>query len=418
MWREILRIINEGTVEGLARSKYPVHEEAFLAKLRHSNEVFAAMKTHQMGEDMAKKLLDGNGKLKSFSQWKDDVSSIASHHVGHWLKTEYNTAAIRAHAAADWREFERNKDILPNLRWMPTTAAEPDSAHKAYWQSKLTLPVDDPFWNKHHPGDRWNCKCSLEATDEPEIRPDELKYAKPQRGLESNPGKTGEMFSNTHPYYPNSCSSCPFNKGIKNKAKSFFRNENKHCNECSKIGNAMKYANNDLKMNIDITPPSIESYEVSHHGMVYTSPYHGANEVNENKRLADFLVEKIGRKVYLLPRLDPQNPKQAHLRSSLLPLGVKERKNPDFYIGGLFFDGKSMVNIEKSSDNTKYHNDILNRIKSAKKQADNAILEIPTFVSRKIISGTIKGYLKQSSKDRIIIVKHGRKCYTYSGKYK
>lgn len=32
-----------------------------------------------------------------------------------------------------------------NLRWMPTISAEPDSAHKVYWQMKLTLPVDDPF---------------------------------------------------------------------------------------------------------------------------------------------------------------------------------------------------------------------------------------------------------------------------------
>ena len=56
------------------------------------------------------------GYVKPFERWRDDVSSIARHHVGPWLKTEYNTAVIRAHAAADWREFERNKDILPNLR--------------------------------------------------------------------------------------------------------------------------------------------------------------------------------------------------------------------------------------------------------------------------------------------------------------
>jgi len=261
MWREILRIINEGTVEGLSRSNYPVHEEAFLNALRHSNEVFAAMKTHQMGEDMAKKLLDGHGKLKSFAQWKDDVSSIASHHVGPWLKTEYNTAIVRAHAAADWREFERNKDILPNLRWMPTTAAEPDSAHKAYWQMKLTLPIDDPFWNEHHPGDRWNCKCSLEATDDPVVRPKDLEYTKPQRGLENNPGKTAEMFSDNHPYYPSGCSKCPFNKGFKNKAASFFTNEVKHCNECSKIDAVI---NDDEKKNILKAKKLISNVEETH----------------------------------------------------------------------------------------------------------------------------------------------------------
>ena len=61
----------------------------FLAALRHSNEVFAAFKVHQMGSDMAAKLLDDNGHLKPFRQWLNDVSSISTHHCGAWLRTEY-----------------------------------------------------------------------------------------------------------------------------------------------------------------------------------------------------------------------------------------------------------------------------------------------------------------------------------------
>ena len=209
IWREVLRVINEGTVEGLSQAKTPpTHDRLFLQNLRHSNEVFAAFKVHQMGEDMAAKLLDADGNLKPFDKWARDVSSISSHQVGAWLRTEYDTAVIRAHAAADWQEFERNKDIFPNLRWMPTTSPEPESTHAAYWRMKLTLPVDDPFWNEHHPGDRWNCKCSLEATDEPVVRPAELEPTQPQRGLENNPGKDGHTFSDKHPYFPSDCSRC------------------------------------------------------------------------------------------------------------------------------------------------------------------------------------------------------------------
>ena len=240
MWREVLRIINEGTVEGLAKAKTPpTHEEYFYKALRHSNEVFAAFKVHTMGQEMAAKLYDSKGQLKPFGKWVEDVSAISSHQVGSWLQTEYDTAVIRAHAAADWREFERNKDILPNLRWMPTTSKEPESSHRAYWQMKLTLPVDDPFWNEHHPGDRWNCKCSLEATDDPVVRPKDMEPTKPQRGLENNTGKDGHSFSDNHPYFPKGCGSCPFNKGFKNKMGTFFKNEKKHCYECEKIDNAL-----------------------------------------------------------------------------------------------------------------------------------------------------------------------------------
>lgn len=203
MWREILRIINEATVEGLSKAQTPpTHDKLFYEALRHSNEVFAAFKVHTMGVDMAAKLFDDKGKLKPFKQWVDDVSSISSHQVGSWLQTEYDTAVIRAHQAADWREFMRNKDVMPNLRWMPTTSPVPETTHEAFWQKRLNLPVDDPFWTKHHPGDHWNCKCSLEANDDPIVRPENSNVDKPQPGLDNNPGKDGHIFNDTHPYFP------------------------------------------------------------------------------------------------------------------------------------------------------------------------------------------------------------------------
>lgn len=103
----------------------------------------------------------------------------------------------------------------------------------------------------------------------------------------------------------------------------------------------------------------------------------------------------------------------AHLRQNLLPTGVIPNKNPDCYIGGMLFEVKSMKKLQRSGNKKKYHNAILNHIKSAKEQADNVVLEIPTFVSRRVIGKTINGYMKQSSKGRIIIVKHGNKCYVY-----
>ena len=123
LWSAVVKVINEATVEGLSQSNATsTHDEEFYRALRHSNEVFAAFKVHSLAGEVAKNLLDSDGKLKPFRQWVDDVKGITSHHVGAWLRTEYDTAVIRAHNAADWREFERNKDILPNLRWMPTTS--------------------------------------------------------------------------------------------------------------------------------------------------------------------------------------------------------------------------------------------------------------------------------------------------------
>lgn len=242
MWREVLRILNEATVSGLLQSSAPTHRDSFLAALRHSNEVFAAFKVHSMSERMAARLLNPDGTLKPFRQWADDVKNISSHYVGAWLRTEYDTALIRAHNAADWQQFIRDADVMPNLRWMPTTSPKPESSHRAFWERKLTLPVSDPFWNEHHPGDRWNCKCSLEQTDDPPTPELKAEFAgeAPQPGLTNNPGKDGHTFSQDHPYFPKSCSSCPFNKGMKNRLMKVFRNEEKQCYNCSKINRAIQ----------------------------------------------------------------------------------------------------------------------------------------------------------------------------------
>lgn len=243
MWQELTNIMNEATAKGLSKGEFSIdHNRSFLDAVKHANEIFAAFKTHTMGKSMASKLLDDNGNLKPFDKWMKDISSISSHHVGSWLKTEYNTAVLRAHNAADWRSFIENKDIMPNLRWMPTTSPDAEAVHRGYWEKKLTLPVEHPFWNKHHPGDRWNCKCSLESTDDPASPDDvidDLPIEPAQRGLENNPGKDGKMFNDTHPYFPKSCNQCSFykNRGFKNKVKTWFSNHEKDCYNCSFFNN-------------------------------------------------------------------------------------------------------------------------------------------------------------------------------------
>lgn len=234
-WREVLRILNDAVATGISQSDAaPTLEQDFYDQLRHSNEVFSAFKVHSMGKRMAALLTDESGQLKPFHKWRDEVMPIASHYVGPWLRTEYNTAVNRAHDAADWKQFERNSDIMPNLRWMPTTSAEPDAEHRIFWQMKLTRPIDDPFWNQHRPGDHWNCKCTLEQTDDPATDiPAGADDEAPQPGLKGNPAKTGQIFDRSHPYFPKSCKGCTFSQGgkLSNWWKGFF-NRKSNCYAC------------------------------------------------------------------------------------------------------------------------------------------------------------------------------------------
>lgn len=199
LFGEIWATLNRAAREGFGQSKAADPDEDFRAAILHGNAVFSAFKVHRLQNDMARLLLDSNGRLKPFEQWQREVLPIASHQCGAWLRTEYDTAVLRAHLAADWRQFEREKDVLPNLRWVPSTSIHPGADHRIFWNT--VRPIDDPFWDEHRPGDRWNCKCGLTSTDDPVTPvPESDPKDKPQPGLENNPGKDGKLFSDKHPY--------------------------------------------------------------------------------------------------------------------------------------------------------------------------------------------------------------------------
>jgi len=204
IWEEFRSVYYQAIKHGFGEKKDDRDLDYFFyQELRDNVDVIAAFKTHRMQVDISERLLDENGELKTFHQFERDTKDIVDHQCRHWLKTEYDTAILRAQQAADWRNFIRYKDILPNLKWMPTLSVTPDHHHKEYWSIGLTLPIDDDFWNKHRPGDRWNCKCSLKQTDEP-VTPNVILSSMPNiipdKGLDNRVDKDGKIFSDTHPY--------------------------------------------------------------------------------------------------------------------------------------------------------------------------------------------------------------------------
>lgn len=193
--------LNLATDQGFSNPKPTDRHFEFCNAVKRNNAVFSAFKVHRMQNEIAAQLLDSGGNLKSFSQFKRDTADLVDHHTEAWLQTEYNTAVTRAHQAADWQQFLQEKDILPNLKWLPSTSITPGLDHMVFWNRIWS--IDDPFLEEHRPGDRWGCKCSLTSTDEPVTNNAGLSRhtEQPSPGLGGNPGVTGQLFSDDHPYY-------------------------------------------------------------------------------------------------------------------------------------------------------------------------------------------------------------------------
>lgn len=193
--------LNKAVDKAFAGISYDDPDYEFVQQLKTNNGVFAAFKTHRQQNDLARQLIDDDGKLKSFSQFKKDTEAIIGDYNQNWLKTEYDTAVIRARMASRFKEFEKDADLYPNLKWTQSTSVTKREVHEKLYG--LTLPIGHPFWVKHYPGNLWNCKCGIRSTDDPEngalFNIDAYDEAVPP-GLEGNPAKTGAIYGKKHPY--------------------------------------------------------------------------------------------------------------------------------------------------------------------------------------------------------------------------
>lgn len=99
--------------------------------------------------------------------------------------------------AADGEKKIYNVRLFPNIRWIPSRSANPREAHRKFWNR--IWPKNDPFWNENTPGSLWNCKCDWEQTSKP-VTDGNPSSRIAHKGLTGNPAKTGQIFTDSHPY--------------------------------------------------------------------------------------------------------------------------------------------------------------------------------------------------------------------------
>ena len=238
VFEEVRRVFNQAIDIGYIA---PAGDNDFIRQLKTNADVFAAFKTHRMGRDIASRLLDDQGNVKSFEQFRTDTAGIVDHHVNSWLRTEYDTAIKRAHRVAEMRQFISEADVFPNIEWLPSTAVNPRESHMPFYHH--IWAADDPFWEHHKPGDEWGCQCHWASTDEPTTDNSGLGdvVAPPSPGLGGNPARTGQIFSDDHPYFPSDCAHCAF----KGRQLSLFSNKTKDCYNCANVTKAIQVAKDE-----------------------------------------------------------------------------------------------------------------------------------------------------------------------------
>jgi hypothetical protein len=168
-----------------------------LTELRENVYMFSGAKTYSQVIQMRDFAADANG----FKEFRDKALEVYDMYNKTWLQTEYDTTIGQAQCAVKWTEFEKNKEVLPNLRY----SAIGDACDICAPLNNIVAPVDAAIWSTCAPLNHFNCLCLLEATeDETTSGYDEIAEkveGRMQDIFKMNPGKDGYIFKDDHPYF-------------------------------------------------------------------------------------------------------------------------------------------------------------------------------------------------------------------------
>lgn len=174
-----------------------------------------------------------------------------------WQAAEYNTAVARARTAHQWEDFKEDTVLYPNLRWLPSRSATPREQHMVFWNR--VWAKTDQFWKENTPGSLWNCKCDWEETDEPVTDGNPVTKVT-AKGLEGNPGITGEIFTDECPYIKNSGQSRKQKEEVEKNCERVAQNLTSSVNKQVMAGKSTTCSINGTEYDVLFEPIGLEHY--------------------------------------------------------------------------------------------------------------------------------------------------------------
>lgn len=180
-----------------ASGGYDLVDASMVLQLQNNVAVFSAFKSYRETSEMRVNLYNEDGSKKTWPQFLKESKSIDEKYRVQWLKAEYELAQKQARSADNWMQFERDKDVYPNLEFIASSSVEINPEHVKYYGR--IYPLDHPFWDYGLPPIKYGCKCSVRQTRQAS-NASSGDLPEPIRGVAGNAGKLAMIFTPDHPY--------------------------------------------------------------------------------------------------------------------------------------------------------------------------------------------------------------------------
>lgn len=199
-YNKLIAGLEEGYGINIGNVDYDTPDGELIKKLQDNVWVFSGFKNYQQLREMSNLLIDDKGKLRSYSEFENLVTSVHDQYNKLYLAAEYDHAVAGSQMAARWMEYSNNADVFPLLRY--NTAGDGRVRPSHAQMNNTLLPVNHAFWNSNYPPNGWRCRCDVTQERNGRITPDQLiNYPELDDMFKNNVGKSGVLYPKKHPYY-------------------------------------------------------------------------------------------------------------------------------------------------------------------------------------------------------------------------
>lgn len=204
-YQTIMKGLTDNWNKPILSIAYNQPDNSLIAYLRSNISAFSGAKSLTMQQEMTKLILDADGKVKSFSQFKRDLKPLYGTFNQAYLQAEYNQAIASAQMASKWADMWQNRELFPNLKYVTAGDARVRPAHRLL--DGIILPIESLFWDIFYPPNGWNCRCTVVQMPDTAALSEEKeamalgKEIKQPDYFAQNVGKTGIIWNNEMPYF-------------------------------------------------------------------------------------------------------------------------------------------------------------------------------------------------------------------------
>ena len=118
--------------------------------------IFSHLRTHAQLQEAGSLLLTDDGKIKSFDRFKLDIAKINGLYNDNYLQAEYQFAVSSVQMGEKWQNYVESDRY--NLQYRTAQDDKVRISHQPL--HGITLPMNNPFWDKFYPPNGWRCRCN------------------------------------------------------------------------------------------------------------------------------------------------------------------------------------------------------------------------------------------------------------------